>query len=248
MANAGSVGILVHDDDPSNAIVSATEGTTITWAVSSDTSDTAIVRAVAAGKGLHYAGATYATDDNMIEFCSNNLNFSGQSGHSEAEVLLQLSDVTNIAFNFGFNDDVLDGGNTLPVELSGTTWTTTSSTFCGIVYDTDATNDELHVMWVDDDVDSVTPIATLRMKGMAPTAGKWLYMKVELDDMGSSAGGVRATFLAVDHTGKSVEKTFNTTVDRDCPLCFYLGVENRSASAHNVYIRKPNWKQTIADM
>ena len=247
MANVGSKGILEHCDNPSSTIVSATEGSTVTWAVSSDTSDTAIVRAVAAGKGLHYAGATYATDDNMLEFCSNNLNFAGQEGHCEAEVLLQLDSVSNVAFNFGFNDDVLDASNSLPAELATATWTTNAATFVGLVFDTDATNDELHAMWVDDDTDAVTPLADLRFKGIAPTAGKWFYMKVELDDLGSGKG-LRATFLAVDHNGKSVEKAFNTTVDRDCPLCFYLGVENRSASVHNVYIRKPNWKQTIPDM
>ncbi len=247
MANAGSNGIIRHIDNPCNTIVSATEGTTITWAVSSDTSDTAIVRAVAAGKGLHYAGATYATDDNMIEFCGNNLYFTAQEGHCEAEVLLQLDVVTNIAFNFGFNDDVLDSGNTLPAELATATWTTTSTAFAGIVFDTDATNDELHCMWVDGGTDTTTALADLRMNGMAPTAAKWLYMKVELDDRGSG-NGARATFTACDHKGKSVSKTFNTTITRSTPLCFYLGVENRSASAHNVYIRCPNWAQTVTDM
>ena len=85
------------------------------------------------------------------------------------------------------------------------------------------------------------------MVGMAPTNAKWLYMKVEMQDRGSGKG-VRATFLAVDHTGKSVEKVFNTSVDRDLPLNYYLGVENRSASVHNIYIRCPSWEQTISDM
>jgi hypothetical protein len=86
------------------------------------------------------------------------------------------------------------------------------------------------------------------MNGMAPTAAQWLYMKVEMQDRGSG-NGVHATFLAVDHTGKSVCKEFNTSVDRDCPLCFYFGVENRSGSATpSIYIKSPNWKQTIADM
>lgn len=247
MANVGSRGSLVHIDDPEVSEVNATAGAGVTWALSSDTSDTAFAKAVAVGKGLHYTGATAATNNNLIEFCGNDLVFSGQEGYNAVEVLLQLDDVSNIAFNFGFNDDVQDGGNTLPAELSGTTWTTTASTFLGFVYDTDATNDELHVMWVDDDSDTSTAIADLRMKGMAPTAAKWLYMKVEIQDRGSG-NGVRATLLAVDHNGKSVEKVFNTTVDRDVGLCYYLGIENRSASVHNAYIKHCNWEQTTADM
>ena len=247
MANVGSLGIDRHIDDPEVSEVNATAGAAVTWALSSDASDTAFAKAVAASRGLHYAGATAATDNNMIEFCSNDLIFAGQQGHAEIEILMQLDDVTNAAFNFGFNDDVQDAGDTLPVELSGTTWTTTASTFIGFVYDVNATNDELHAMWVDDNSDTSKAIADLRFKGMAPTNAKWLYMKVEIDDQGSG-NGVRATLLAVDHNGRSVEKTFNTTVDRDAPLCYYFGYENRSASAHNAYIKHCNYAQTIADM
>lgn len=247
MANVGPKGVIRHEENfvTDNIGTSAADG--LGYLVSSDTGDTAPARAVAAGKGLHVTGATAATDNNLIELCGDSLMFAGQEGHASVEVLLQLDDITNVAFNFGFNDDVLDAGNTLPVELSGTTWTTTASTFIGFCYDIDATNDELHAMWVDDDSDTSTAIADLRFKGVAPTNAKWLYMRVELEDRGSG-NGVRATFLAVDHNGKSAEKVFNTTVDRDCPLCLYLGVENRSGSAHNVYIKGLAWEQAIADM
>jgi len=244
--------MIKHIDDPGITVLSDTAGTGITWATSND-SGTSPVRAVAAGKGIHYAGATSASATSMTELCSNDLIFTGQEGHSSMEVLLQLDVVTNVAFNFGFNDDVNDTSNTLPVELSGTTWTSNAATFLGFAFDTDADNDELHCFWVDDDVDCAATSATLvngkslRMTGMAPTAAKWLYMKVEMQDRGSG-NGVRATFLAVDHNGRSVEKVFNTTVDRDCPLCYYLGVECRGTAAKNIYIKCPNWEQAIANM
>jgi hypothetical protein len=247
MANVGRKGIVRYEETFAADNIGTLAGDGIAWVVSSDTGDTAIARAVAAGKGLHATGATAATDDNMIELCSDQLHFSGQEGQTAIELLMQLDDTTNIAFNFGFNDDSLEAGDTLPVELSGTTFTSTSSTFLGFVYDTDATNDDIHCFWVDDDTDTSEAIADLRMNGMAPTDDKWLYLRVEMQDRGSGKG-VRATFLAVDHTGKSVEKVFNTSVDRDATLCFYFGVENRSASAHNVYIKLPAWEQSIADM
>lgn len=247
MANVGSIGITRHIDDPSVSTVNATAGAGVTWALSSDSSDTAFAKAVAAGKGLHYAGATAATDDNMIEFCSNNLIFAAQEGHAEVEILLQLDDITNAAFFFGFSDDVQETANTIPVELETTTFTNRAATHCGIVYDVDATNDDLHCHWADGGTNTTTAIADLRMSGMAPANAKWMYLKVELDDRGSG-NGARATFLAVDHNGRSVEKTFNTTVTRSTALCYYFGYENRSASVHNVYIKHNNWAQTIPDM
>lgn len=254
MANLGSIGITRHIDDPEVSEVNATPGASVTWGISSDTSDTAFAKAVAVGKGLHYAGATTTTDNNMIEFCSNDLIFSGQEGHSEVEILLQLDVITNISFAFGFNDDVLDDSNSIPVSLSTTTFTINATdAFCGFVYDTNATYDELHCVWVDGgtavstDSTSSSGGSTLRMKGMGLTAAKWLYMKVELDDLGSG-NHTKATFLAVDHNGKSMEKTFTTTVDRNIGLCYYLGVQNCSATAHNCYIKHCNWAQSIADM
>lgn len=247
MANVGPKGVVRYEETWAIDNINTSAANGIGWLVSSDSGDTAIVRAAAAGKGLHASGATSVDDNNLIELGSDTLLFTGQEGFSAVEVLLQLSAVTNVAFNFGFNDDALEDSNTLPVELSGTTWTSNAATFVGFAYDTDADNDELHCFWVDDTSNTTTPIASLRCNGMAPTGAKWLFMRVEMQDRGSG-NGVRATFLAVDHTGKSVEKVFNTSVDRDCPLCWYLGIENRTTAVRTVYIKLPAWEQSIADM
>src|SRR3972149_6478188 len=214
MANAGSKGMLEHIDDPSVSAIAAAPAANVTWVADSTNGATDFQKGVAAGKGLHYLSASDTTDNDMQEFCSNNLIFAGQEGHCYAEALIQLDSVDDVAFNFGFNDtveEVTSGGGTLPVELSGTTWASTASTFVGFVYDIDATNDELHCFWVDDDVDTTTAIADLRMKGMAPTASKWLYLRIDLQDRGSG-NGLHATFLAVDHNGKSVCKEFEWVV------------------------------------
>lgn len=252
MANVGSKGIVRYEETfatdsiaggAAGGVGSAADG--IAWLGSSDAGNTPIVRAMAAARGLHASGATDATNNDAIEFSGDQLMFYGQTGHSAVEILVQFDDVTNLAFNFGFNDTVLEDA-TLPIELSGTTWTSNSTAFVGFVYDVNATNDELHAFWVDGGTDTSTAIADLRFKGIAPTNSKWLYMKVEMDDRGSG-NGVRATLLAVDHTGKSVEKVFNTSVTRSTALAYYFSFENRSASIHTVYIKSPAWEQTIAD-
>ncbi len=246
MPNVGSKGIVRYEETfAADTIGSAGDG--IAWGVSSD-AGTTCARAVAAGKGLHLYGASSTGSADRQEFASDVLLFTGQEGHASVEIILQLDVVTNVAFFFGFNDATTASGNIIPVALSGTTFAQNSADgLIGICYDTAADNDELHCFWGNGAVKTTTPTADLRMVGVAPTAAKWLYMKVEMQDAGSGKP-VIATFLAVDHNGRSVEKVFNTSVDRDLPLCYYLGVENRTSTARLAYARGIAWEQTIADM
>lgn len=244
MANTGSVGIIEDIENFLTDNVSTGSADGIKWANSSD-GGTAFVRAAAAGKGIHLSGITAATDDHLHELCSDTLDTYVQDGYNMLEVLFQLDVVTTVAINIGFNDDVLDASNTLPAELSTTTWTTNAATFVGLVFDVDATNDDVHCMWVDDDADTSTAIGDLRMKGASLQADKWMMARVELQDQGSGKGA-RATFtFAVD--GKTFSKTFETTIDRDVALCPYIGFENRDAVAHTMLIKYIKRAQSIAD-
>lgn len=252
MANMGPMGILKHIDDPSVDIVAAAAATTISWVSDCTSTGTDFKRAVAAGKGLHYAGANTAVDNELIEFCSNNKIFSPQEGHCAIEMLYQADNVTVPSFNFGFNDTVEDGN--LPIDASGTTMAATATDWIGFVYDgTDATNKDLHCAWVVDDTMKQTDMdgkvdgQVIRMSGMAPTAGKWFYMKVELDDEGSGNSPI-ATFLAVDHLGRSVEKRFDTNLTRSDTFCYHFATETRAATIVNHYLRGCNWEQTIPNM
>lgn len=250
MAAPGSKGFYEHIDDPMVTVIATAAATGTTWVAESTNGATDFSRAVAAGKGVHYTSISDTTDNDMQEFCSNSLLFAGQDGFSYVEILMQFNSVDDIAFNFGFHDTVaeISDGGVLPVELATTSWTSTGSTFIGFVYDVDADNDDLHCFWVDDDVDTTTAIGSLRMQGMAPTASKWFYMRVEMQDRGSG-NGVHATFTCADHTGKSASKEFNTTVDRDCPLCYHFSFENRANAANTTcYIKHCNYGQTTANM
>ena len=251
MANVGSKGIVRYEETMATANVTAA-GTGVGWVVSND-SGTDFSRAVNTSRGLHWAGATGAGGTGqMTEVVGDSLMFTGQTGHSSVELLVQFDVITSLAFNFGFNDEVLEtgGGASLPMELSTTTWASNSANFLGFVFDTDADNDELHCCWVASNVDCSATSATLvdgkslRMTGGAPTASKWLYLKVEMQDRGSG-NGVRATFMAADHTGWSAEKVFDTTVARTTPMCFYFALEARASSQRNCYIKCPAWEQTI---
>ena len=259
MANVGSKGIVRYEETfaadniatgtPGGSDGAAADG--IAWVCSGDSSDTSFVRAVNTARGLHITGTASNTANKMVEICSDQIFMYGQTGHSAVEIIVQFDDVSNMAFNFGFNDDSLDDSDTLPVEIGTAAWAVNVTDGCILfAYDTDATNDELHCYWANGAVSGMTDANSsvngkpVRMVGMAPTDDKWLYMKVEMQDRGSG-NGVRATFLAVDHLGRSVEKVFNTSVDRDLPLCYYFGLENRTTSAVVCYIKCPAWEQTI---
>ena len=209
-------------------------GDGIEWINSSDGGDTAF--AVGARAGGTARGATAATDDNLIELSHGLVAWRPQDGEAYSEHRFQLDVITNVAVNCGWNDDALDDSNTLPAELATATWTSNATTFVGLVFDTDATNDDWHAFWVDDDTDSSTALATLRFQGEAWTAAQYYTFRTHLQDNGTG-NQARATFSIVDNNGTNRAlngpvKEFSSTVDRDVLLTPYLGVENRSATAH----------------
>jgi len=220
---------VIHDEfDMDNINTSAANG--VRWLVSSDTGNTAF--AVGANRGMTTAqGATDTTDDDMVEIGHGLLAWHAQDGEMWMEARIQFDVVTTLAFTVGFNDDALEDSNTLPVELSGTTFTSNAATFVGMVFDVDATTDEVHAFWVDDDNDTGEAIADLNMRGFAPTAAQWATYRVHVQDRGSGLGA-RVTFSIVDHNGTLYQRVFNTTIDRDVLLTPHVAFENHGAAAH----------------
>ena len=215
-------------------------GTTVAdgllWLNSSDTGNTAFA-IVADAQGPIAQAATDNTDNDMCEIAYHLLSWSVQNGELYMETRVKVvADVDSVAFNVGFNDDVLEDSNTLPVELSGTTWTTNASTWVGIAYDIDADNDNVHAMWVDDDADAVEAIADLRFNDITPVNDEWFGVGIRLSDRGAGRG-VRAEFTVVEEsTGKIAQKAFNTGVDRDVLLTPHIGFENRAGAIHTFEI------------
>lgn len=216
--------------------ISTSSAAGVTLLNSSDAGNTAFAEnAGFAGEGSARA-ATDASDNDMCELALDRLNWLPQNDPG-MEVRMQFDVVTTLAFNVGFNDDALDDSNTLPVELSTTTFTTNAATWVGILYDVDATNDDLHAMWVDDDSDSSETIANLRYNGVAPIAATYGLYRVELfRGSSATAAAIAQMHAIVDDTestgGRMVSKRFTSTVDGDAALVPHVGFENRDAIAH----------------
>lgn len=172
---------------------------------------------------------TDATDGDAAQLAGN-AQWRVQDGSLRLEARVQTDVVTTLAQFIGFTDATSET-DTIPMTLSGTTFTTTATTAVGFLFDTEATNDNWHAMWVDDDVDSSEAIADLRFSGVAPVAATYYTYIVELQDRGSGLGA-RAVFSIIDNNGKMYQKTFTTNIDRDAALVPYIGHENHGAAAH----------------
>lgn len=226
----------------------------ITWLNSSDTGNTAFA-IVADAQGLICQGATDATGTaDMCEIAHQLLAWTPQHGelYMEARVKVSVGAMGSVAFNVGFNDDVLEDSNALPVTLSGTTFTSNSSTWIGAVYDGAATNADVHAFFVDDDSDTTTPIADLRMVSMTPVLDDWLTVAVRLTAnppatvaqgiAGTAGGSVVAEISVVEEsTGKYAQKRFATSIDRNALLTPHIGFQTLSV-AHTfeidyIYVR-----------
>lgn len=238
-AATGYQGFVEVFDDFDHTSISTSAAAGVTWLNSSDCGGTAFAlnAGVIGGEGTAQ-GATDNTDNDMAELAHGVLMWYGALD-CMLETRVQFSVVTTLAYNVGFNDDALDDSNTLPVELSGTTWTTNATTWFGMVFDVDATNDNIHAMWVDDDADSSTAIATLRMTGAAPVAATYGTYNVNLyrgtSDTAASIGEVRVT-PDESNPAANYGKRFTGTIDANSAQTPHIAFENRDAVVHQTDI------------
>ena len=243
----GSVGFheLLDFFDYDTISASATMAAAQRWESEGDSGDTPFT-ATAASEGPYAAGTNRAAsgDDHLVEIAHRYLCWQAQWGVLEIEVMMQLNVITTIAFNIGFNDDTGEASNTLPAELGGVAWASNAANFMGFVFDTDATNDEIHVFWSGDSMDASVPIASLRMNEAAPTAGEWAIYKVALVEQGSG-NGVRATFSFIDHNGRLWQKEFDTNIDREELLTPYVAFEARGDTTHAMWLKYIHVRQSL---
>lgn len=240
MANLGLVGRAYKEffedwtgaDNISTAVADG-----IMWLNSSDGGNTAFA-IVADAQGPIVQGATDTTDDDMMEIAYHLLTWSVQHGelYMEARVKVSVGAVASVAVNVGFNDDVLDDSNTLPIELSGTTFTANAAEWVGVVFDADATNDDFHVAYIDDTALPTESTANLRMTGVAPVLDEWFGVAIRLTDAGSGNRAIAEISVAEESTGKYAQKRLTATIDRDALLTPHIGFENRAGVAHTLEI------------
>lgn len=218
-----------------NIATSVADG--VRWLTTADPGGTVGI-IVADAEGPLAEVALDSTDDDMGELAFHQVTFSAQNGQlmGEARVKISVGTIASLGLNIGFNDDALEDSNTLPAELSTTTFTSNAGTFIGVVYDIDATNDDFHCFWVDDDSDSGEAIADLRMTGLAPVLDEWFGVRIVLTDRGSGKGVLAEITVCEESTGKTVQKRYNTNVDRDALLTFGIWMENRATVAHSFQV------------
>lgn len=220
-----SKGVITVFDEFNIDHIGTSAGDGIQWLVSLDNSGTL---APVASAELQAASVTGTTNDNMNDFYYRDLSYRAQDGFMSWEVRLDLASIVDVAVNVGFNDDVNDASGTLPVELSGTTFTSNAGTYVGFVYDTDATNDNWHVFMVDDNNDTTVPIACLNT-GIAPVANTPQTLKIVVDDNGA-CNQTRTAFY-ID--GLEV-LTMVSSIDRDVLMTPGFAHETRACSAKTV--------------
>ena len=167
-------------------------------------------------------------DNNFIELDLGATSYRVQEGHIWMEVRLAPHDVSVMAMNVGFNDETTEGGDTLPVELSGTTWTTGATTWIGFVFDADATTDNWAAFWVDDDNDTSVAIGTL-MSTIALADETWYTLRLDLHDAGSGNNAI-AEWQITDENGNRWNYRNTSTIDRDAALVPHIGNELRAAA------------------
>lgn len=233
MAYKGSKGTVEFFDDFHENNIATTTAAGVRWLNSSDAGNTAFA-VTPALLGMVAQAATDATDDDMCEIAHAVLGWSGQNGQlgMETRVRVSVGAIGSIAFTVGFNDDALEDSNTLPVELATATFTSNAASFAGVVFDADATNQDFHVFWVDDTVNSSEALADLRMTASLPVISRWYVITVVLDDRGTGLG-LRGTFTVEDEiSGLFSQKVFNTSLDRDALLTPHIAFENRAGVAH----------------
>ena len=171
-------------------------------------------------------------DNEMSEGDLGATSYRVQEGHVYMEVRLACQDVSVMAVNVGFSDDTLEGGNTFPVELSGTTWTTTATTWIGFAFDADATTDNWAAMWVDDDTDRSVAIGTLRAD-VALADETWDTLRLDLHDAGAG-NQVIAEWNVKDENGNEWNYRNTSTIDRDAALVPHIGNELRAAANNGI--------------
>jgi hypothetical protein len=166
-------------------------------------------------------------DNEMAEVDLGALLYRVQDGRMYMEARVSI-ERTTAAATVGFNDDTLEGSNTLPAELSTTTFTSNAGTWIGFLFDSDATTDNWHVFWVDDDNDSTVAIATLQTD-IAVASDTWYTLKVDLQDAGSGNQAI-CNFSVDDENGNSWEYRATSTIDRDVAMVPHIAVENRTTT------------------
>lgn len=138
--------------------------------------------------------------------------------------------ITDRAIFVGFTDTV---STEMPIEISGTTITSTATDAVGFVYDTDATTDIWYFLAVKTDTDSaaLVPVPNF-FTGKLPVADVWQNFSVEITPDGDAIG----SFATGDKRGLIEVARIENAVSPSVLLTPIVIAETRASAAKTVYV------------
>lgn len=176
------------------------------------------------------AGATTTMAVNGAQFHTA-LNYRSSNGLLFAETKIKVDVVTNLAFFFGFTDQV--SALEMPFTLSAGTLTSNATDAAGFLFDTAATAATIKLVGVKGDTD-----ATVQNTGVALVAGTYITLRVEIDENENASfyiNGVLVGTLMASALTKTVALTpvvaaFSRTAASHVVTSDYFGAgQNRTA-------------------
>ena len=207
---------LIESDFMGAAIDPAFAGTT-------ENSGTAALL-VAKGNGV-VTLVTGTTSGNRSALTSG-LNQKAEDGSLVfSAIVMNLTSVATRATFIGLTDTV---SLEMPIEISGTTLTTSATDAVGFVYDTDATTDVVYIQGVAADVDTALLTAQRQNRGGAtfvPTAGTYNEYRIEVNVDGDAYFYINGEYVGMQ--ANAVTPTVLLT-----PIVI---VEARTTAAQTVY-------------
>ena len=143
--------------------------------------------------------------------------------------VMNLTAITNRALFLGFTDTVAQEN---PIEVSGTTITSSASDAVGFMFDTAATTDVWYVQGVKADTDTPLTAASVNGGNVVPTAGTYQEFRIEVSTDGD------ATFYIDGEMCGFVANCVTPTV----LLTPIVLVEARTTAAQTVYVDYLGWE------
>jgi len=207
---------LIESDFMGAAIDPAFAGTT-------ENSGTAALL-VAKGNGVVTLGT--GTSSGNRSALTSGLNQKAEDGSLVfSAIVMNLTSVATRATFIGLTDTV---SLEMPIEISGTTLTTSATDAVGFVYDTDATTDVVYIQGVAADVDTALLSAQRQNRGGAtfvPTAGTYNEYRIEVN-----VDGDAYFYIDGEYVGMQANAVTPTVL-----LTPIVIVETRTTSAATVY-------------
>ena len=171
------------------------------WDVNSGSDAQALDPAIltTAGEGIcRLVGGNLGNDlaaEDMSALAGPAVHYEAEEGILKFRCRYKIDDITAVRIFMGYTDVLPSGTLEAPWSLSGTTFTSTASDSCGILFDTEATTDTIRMVGVAGDTEG-TPIDT----AIAPVNATWMdvvmrvsvagLLEVEID--GTDYGNVAA--------------------------------------------------------